>query len=53
MYWWIKADGCDVVEGLSESMSKVWSGDVDLADGELEKTYEAYRKRLNFVEKQT
>ena len=25
-----KADGCDIVEGLSESMSKQWSADVDL-----------------------
>lgn len=37
------------MEGLSESMSKLWSGDVDLADGELQKSYEAYRKRLNFI----
>lgn len=32
-------------------MSKVWSGDVDLADGELQKSYTAYRERLTFVEK--
>lgn len=50
MHWWIKADGCDLVEGLSESTSKIWSGDVDLADGEVQKDYEAYVERLAFVE---
>lgn len=28
----------------------IWSGDVDLADGELQKSYEAYTKRLAFVD---
>lgn len=49
MQWWIKGDGCDIVEGLNESVSKIWSGDVDLADGKLAITYEAYKKRLDFV----
>ena len=28
-----------------------WSGDVDLADGALQKAYEAYKDRLKFIEK--
>ena len=31
-YWWIKGDGCDIVKGISESVSGKWSGDVDLND---------------------
>ena len=38
------------MEGLGESVKKVWTGDVDLADGELQKSYEAYLQRLEFVE---
>ena len=29
-------------------MSKVWSGDVDLADGELQRSYDAYQEQLQF-----
>ena len=35
-WWWVKADGVDVVKGLCESVRGVWSGDVDLNDGKLE-----------------
>lgn len=49
-WWWLKADGCDVTEGLIESTKLQWSGDVDLNDGSLQKQYEAYRKRLAFAE---
>lgn len=49
--WWIKGDGCDLVEGLAESTQKVWSGDVDLVDGELQKSYDTYIKRLDFSSK--
>lgn len=31
-------------------MSKIWNGDVDMADGQLAETYAAYRKRLDFVD---
>ena len=44
--WWIKADGCDLVSGLGESVQQVWSGDVDLADGKVQKMHDAYLKRL-------
>ena len=38
-WWWVKADGVDLVCGLGESMRGIWSahGDVDLADGSLQK----------------
>ena len=49
--WWIKGDGCDVVEGLGESTKKIWTGDIDVADGELQKSYDAYLQRLEFVGK--
>ena len=44
--WWIKGDGCDLVEGLGESK---WSRDVDLADGKLQKSYNAYQQKLQFA----
>ncbi|XP_065893229.1 uncharacterized protein [Dysidea avara] len=49
-WWWLKADGCDITKGLKESTKMLWSGDVDLADGSLQKQYEEYRKRLKTVE---
>lgn len=47
--WWIKGDGCDVVTGLGESVSNLWSGDVDLNDGKLNEMYDIYSKRLSFI----
>lgn len=47
--WWIKGDGCDVVEGLGESTKKKWSGDVDLADGDLQQSYKSYMQQLEFA----
>lgn len=47
--WWIKADGCDVVQGLRESVRLEWSGDVDMNDGKLKKMHSLYLKRLNFI----
>ena len=44
--WWIKADGCDIVSGLEESLRMDWNGDVDLGTGELQSMYEQYRDRL-------
>ena len=41
-WWWVKADGTDLVSGLGESVSGEWSGDIDLND----RTYMAYRKHL-------
>ena len=45
-WWWLKADGCDIVKGLKESVKLQWSGDVDLADGSLQKKYDDYMKHL-------
>ena len=47
--WWIKSDGCDVVAGLTESMTSQWSGDIDLGDGKLQQQYEKYLCRLQLV----
>lgn len=47
-WFWVKADGVDVVAGLGESLRLQWSGDVDLNDGELSKQYQLYRS-LAFV----
>ena len=48
-YWWLKADGADVVGGLCESVRGEWSGDIDLADGNLKRARNQYlgRIRLN------
>jgi len=49
-WWWLKADGCDLIKGLKESTKLMWSGDVDLADGSLQKQYKEYRERLKNAE---
>ena len=49
VWWWIKADGVDLVSGLGTSVKGVWSGDVDLADGSLQKAYEAHKSRLDLL----
>ena len=43
--WWIKADACDVRKGLRESMHGTWSGDQDLGDGTLQRSYADYKDR--------
>lgn len=48
-WWWIKADGCDIVSGLSESVSGEWSGDVNLNEGVLDTLYKEYKERLEWV----
>ena len=48
-WWWVKADGVDLVPGLGESMKMEWSGDVDLNDGSLQEQYKAYIQRLDFI----
>ena len=45
-WWWLKADGCDINDGLMESTSMIWNGDVDLGDGSLQQQYSAYVDRL-------
>lgn len=39
-WWWLKADGCDVVSGLAESMRGTWSGYVDLNNGDVDDSTE-------------
>lgn len=50
-WWWVKADGVDVVPGLGESMRMEWSGDVDLNDGKLQQQYSSYIEQLDFIRK--
>jgi len=50
-WWWLKADGCDILRSLKESTKMEWSGDVDLADGSLQKQHEQYRQHLKHAEK--
>jgi len=45
-WWWLKADGCDLISGLAESIRDIWSGDMDLNDGALDKQYQEYNNRL-------
>lgn len=51
--WWIKADACDIREGLRESMRNVCAGDEDLGDGAVQKIYEEYKKRRTYVKSLT
>lgn len=48
-FWWLKMDGCDLVEGLGSSVEQEWSGDVDLADGALQEQHKCYVNRLEFI----
>ena len=45
VWWWVKADGCDLVEGLGESVNLVWSGNVDRKL----RLYKRYREQLDFI----
>ncbi len=47
--WWVKADGCDLVSGLEESVRQEWNGDVDMGTGELQALYKEYMDRLSRV----
>jgi hypothetical protein len=48
-WWWIKADGCDLMKGLTESVSGEWSGDINLHPDALEKLFKEYKERLRFL----
>ena len=50
-WWWIKADGADLVSGLGESVNGLWSGDVDLADGALAKVRHECDQQLHLLGK--
>ena len=45
-WWWLKADGVDINQGLQESLQRQWSGDVNLNDGSLQKQYNDYINRI-------
>ena len=47
-WWWVKADGCDLISGLAESTRGVWSGDVDHNDA-LNKQYQEYNFLLSRI----
>ena len=38
------------MKGLCESTRGVWSGDIDLNDGELDKLFQSMQKRLAFIQ---
>lgn len=50
-WWWIKADGCDILPGVAESMRGVWSGDVDLNGGHLKEQKASYNNHLSEIER--
>ena len=50
VWWWVKGDGCDIKAGLGESLTHIWSGDVDMCDGSLQELYKSYMKRRSFAE---
>jgi hypothetical protein len=45
--WWIKADACDVRDGLRESVHGIWSGDEDFGDGSVESLHAEYASKCN------
>lgn len=45
----MKADGCDMVSGLEESLRNEWNCDVDLGTGELQTMYQMYLDRLKRI----
>ncbi len=42
--WWIKADGCDIVSGLEESVRLEWNGDA------VQELYHMYRTRRSAID---
>ena len=48
--WWIKADGCDIVSGLKESLNVEWNGDADYGTTVVQNLYDLYRARLNSLD---
>ena len=47
--FWIKADACDVLPGIQESVNHKWAGDVDLNDGAVLSASEVYHSVLDKV----
>lgn len=48
-HWWLKADGCDLVKGLSDSVDHERTGDVDLNDGKIAEQHKNFLSRLSLV----
>ena len=48
--WWIKADGCDIVSGLEESVRLEWNGDADYVTEAVQELYHMYRTRLSAID---
>ena len=48
-YWWIRGDGCDLEKGLCESVAGLWSGDIDLNNGSLQRSFDEYKSKLSFI----
>ncbi len=48
--WWIKADGCDIVSGLEESVRLEWNGDADDGTEVVQELYHMYRIRLSAID---
>ena len=46
VYWWIKGDGCDLIEGLGESVSGpvMWT-----YTGDLQRAYDKYKSKLELI----
>ena len=49
-WWWVKADGCDLISGLAESTRGIWSGDVDVNDGALDKTISGVQQQASYYQ---
>ena len=47
--WWKKGDGTDAIKGLWESVSGVWSGDIDLNDRKLDQLYKEFEKKIKWA----
>ena len=54
--WWIRrnggsrADGCDIVSGLEESVHLEWNGDADYATEAVQELYHMYRTRRSAID---
>ena len=48
--FWIKLDATDVKTAVMESGRRVWNGDEDLGDGQLEKLREEYDERYQLLD---
>ena len=48
--WWLKADGCDLITCLGDSVNHEWTGDVDLNDGKVADQHANFLKRLAHID---